>query len=117
MSLPVGTKLGRYTLDALLGRGGMAEMYAATDDVSGTSVAIKVLHATGSDVVARLLREGRAQARLRHPNVVAVVDALGAPALVMKKVDGGSLAQRLRRGVLVGTELDALALSLMRSEQ
>jgi predicted ATPase len=115
MPLPIGTKLGRYTLEELLGRGGMAEVYAATDDVSGASVAIKVLHATGPEVTARLLREARAQGRVSHPNVLPVldlIDAAGAPALVMPLVRGPSLRERLAEGL--GAEArEAIALGLL----
>ena len=60
--------------------------------------AIKVLFITAPQVRARLLREGRVQANLRHPNIVSVTDVLevqGAPALVMEYVDGPALDEWL----------------------
>ena len=117
MSLPVGTKLGRYTVESVLGRGGLAEVYGARDDVSGGSVAVKVLHATGPSVVRRLLLEGRAQASLSHANVVGVldvIDAFGAPALVLERIVGPSLSERLAMGPVSGEEREGIARGLLR---
>jgi len=116
VSLPVGTKVGRYTLGSVLGRGGLAEVYSARDDVSGGSVAVKVLHATGPEVVRRLLLEGRAQASLSHPNVVAVldvIDAFGSPALVLERVEGPSLSERLAAGPVGEAEREVIAQGLL----
>jgi eukaryotic-like serine/threonine-protein kinase len=94
---------GRYQLGSLLGAGGMASVYLATDRVLQRQVAVKVLRP--SDVqdavfVERFRREARAAARLSHPNIVAVFDSgfdAGLHYLVMEYVVGESLAQLLHR--------------------
>ena len=63
------------------------------------------------------MAEGRAQSRLRHPNIVSVTDVVqadGFPALVMEYIDGPSLAEHLRRGLLPTDEVDHLALGILR---
>jgi eukaryotic-like serine/threonine-protein kinase len=98
---------GRYALGALLGAGGMGQVYRARDRVLERTVAVKVLSAAATqdrELVARFGREARAAAALHHPNIVAVFDS-GADGdlqyLVMEYVDGQSLAGLLRQeGVL-----------------
>jgi serine/threonine-protein kinase len=94
---------GRYQLSSLLGVGGMAKVYLATDRVLQRKVAVKVLsppHAQDPSFVERFRREARAAARLSHPNVVAVFDS-GSEGelhyLVMEYVPGESLAELLAR--------------------
>jgi len=93
-----GTAIGRYTVLELLGRGGMGEVYAAYDPELDRKVALKILHAGGggsdSRGRSRLLREAKAIAKLRHPNVVVVHDAgtIGERVfLAMEHVDGVTL--------------------------
>ena len=92
---------GRYQLGSLLGAGGMARVYLASDRVLERQVAVKVLsppYAQDPSFVERFRREARAAARLSHPNIVAVFDS-GSDAnqhyLVMEYVAGQSLAQLL----------------------
>jgi len=92
---------GRYQLGSLLGVGGMARVYLATDRVLERPVAVKVLsppYAQDPVFVERFRREARSAARLSHPNIVAVFDS-GSDAdlhyLVMEYVPGQSLAQLL----------------------
>jgi eukaryotic-like serine/threonine-protein kinase len=94
---------GRYQLGSVLGVGGMASVYLATDRVLERQVAVKVLRSSDAQdplFVERFRREARAAARLSHPNIVAVFDS-GAdadqPYLVMEYVPGESLAQLLHR--------------------
>ncbi|HEX7399573.1 MAG TPA: protein kinase [Candidatus Limnocylindrales bacterium] len=94
---------GRYRLVELLGQGGMATIYRATDSQLGRDVAVKVLHreyGRDPDFVARFRQEAHAAAALSHPGIVAVhdfgVDDEG-PYLVMELVDGEDLASLLRR--------------------
>jgi serine/threonine protein kinase/tetratricopeptide (TPR) repeat protein len=76
-ALPRGTVIDRYTILDLLGAGGMGIVFSAYDSQLGRIVAIKVIRARAGapDGNQRLLREGQAMARLRHPNVVTVYDA------------------------------------------
>jgi beta-lactam-binding protein with PASTA domain/tRNA A-37 threonylcarbamoyl transferase component Bud32 len=93
---------GRYELDSLLGRGGMAEVYLGTDRVLGRRVAVKVLSpelARDSSFVARFRREAQSAAALTHPNVVSVFDTGsedGTHFIVMEYVPGRTLAEVLR---------------------
>lgn len=110
---------GRYRLDALLARGGMAEVWEATDQTLERRVAVKVLHPHLADEGAfrrRFRTEAVAVARLVHPNVVAVYDTCtddGTDAMVMELVRGRTLRDYLdERGRLepvevvhIGTEI------------
>lgn len=86
---------GRYEVAALIGRGGTADTYRATDLTLGRDVALKVLIERSDDTNARLLGEARAMARLNHPNIVAIYDAVeddGLSYIVMEFVNGKTLA-------------------------
>jgi eukaryotic-like serine/threonine-protein kinase len=107
---------GRYALEQLIGSGGMAEVYRATDQLLSRSVAVKVLR----DVAAsepdrqRFAAEARTLARLSHPGLVTVLDAGSAgerPYLVMELIDGPSLAD-----VSAGSPLDAARAALMGAQ-
>jgi tRNA A-37 threonylcarbamoyl transferase component Bud32 len=102
---PSGTLLaGRYEVVRLLGWGGMAEVFLATDRLLGRRVAVKVIRDRFADderFLARFRREARAAASLNHPNVVAVHDVGvhdGNPFLVTEVVDGRTLDEMLRAG-------------------
>ena len=94
----------RYAVGELLGRGGMAEVYLATDRVLDRPVAVKVLGgwlANDGTFVERFRREALAAARISHPNLVAVFDAGsedGVHYIVMEHVPGETLADVLRQG-------------------
>jgi serine/threonine protein kinase len=91
------TIVSRFRVEGRLGQGGMGEVYRAWDTVLGRHVALKVIrHDRRDDVstVARFMREARAAAALRHPNVVVIYD-LGTDAedayIVMELLDGQPL--------------------------
>jgi tetratricopeptide (TPR) repeat protein/predicted Ser/Thr protein kinase len=94
-----GTTIGRYTVLEVLGRGGMGEVYTAYDPELDRRIALKILH-RGDDASddrnrSRLLREAKAIAKLRHPNVVVVHDAGTIDErvfLAMEHIDGQTLA-------------------------
>ena len=96
-----GHTLGGYHLEALLGAGGMGEVYRARDTKLGRDVAIKVLPRamTGDpDRLARFEREARMLAALNHPNICAIYgleEADGLRFLILELVDGETLAQKL----------------------
>jgi eukaryotic-like serine/threonine-protein kinase len=101
-----GTRIGPYTIVTLLGRGGMGEVYRATDARLGRDVAVKVLpeamHAD-SDRAARFEREARLLASINHPNIATIhglEDLGGSSAIVMEIVEGPSLADLIARGPL-----------------
>ncbi|HET9673471.1 MAG TPA: serine/threonine-protein kinase, partial [Gaiellaceae bacterium] len=95
----------RYRGPRRIGRGGMGEIYRATDETLGRAVAVKVLaerYAGDEAVRARFTREALAAARLSgRPNIVTIFDvgeAKGRPFIVMEYLGGGSLDDRLRDG-------------------
>jgi len=106
MSLGAGTALGPYDITALLGAGGMGEVYRATDRRLGRSVALKVLPAdvAGDPDRRRLFeQEARAASALNHPHICALFDigsSGGHDFLVMEYLEGETLAERLTRGPL-----------------
>src|SRR5258708_32480120 len=100
MPLAPGSRLGPYEILALLGAGGMGEVYRARDSRLGREVAVKILPAKkadgAGDRLQRFLREARAASQLNHPNVVAIHDIAeseGQPFIVMEYVAGKTLAE------------------------
>ncbi len=94
MPLVPGTLVDRYRVESEIGRGGMARVYRVRHKNLGTLHALKVLSVTSEDLRARLLQEGRLQARLDHPALLPVRDVLeveGGPGLLMDFIDGPSL--------------------------
>lgn len=93
----------RYRLDHLIGRGGMAAVWSATDTVLGRRVAVKRLHAgmlDDPDHAERFRREAMLVARLSHPNLVHLLDRgddPDGPYLVMELVEGENLKSLVRR--------------------
>ncbi|MEL6343964.1 MAG: tetratricopeptide repeat protein [Myxococcota bacterium] len=99
MRLSAGHQIGHYTLNYALGQGGMAEVWAATNSILGIQVALKVMLRGNPVQQARLLREGRAQAALDHPNILPVrdvIDVNGSLGLILPLVQGPSLDRVLR---------------------
>jgi eukaryotic-like serine/threonine-protein kinase len=107
MSLRTGLRIGRYEIQALLGRGGMGEVYRASDRELGREVALKFLpadFASDSSRMSRFRREAAVLSALNHPNIMTVDDvgetADGLRFLVAELVGGITLRQRLARGPL-----------------
>ncbi len=112
MDLSTGTVISdRYTIEGVLGEGGMAVVYRARHAQLGTLHALKVLSFTSRSVRERLLMEGRVQASLRHPNIVAVTDVVdinGQPGLVMELIEGPSLDDLLKQQKLTLDQVDVI---------
>jgi len=106
MTVAAGTRLGPYEVDALLGAGGMGEVWKARDTRLGREVAIKILSpavAQSDQFRARFEREARTISSLNHPNICTLFDVgqeSGSHFLVMELIDGASLADRLLEGPL-----------------
>src|SRR5215208_6728072 len=104
MSLTAGTRLGPYEIVALIGAGGMGEVYRARDTSLQRDVAIKVLpdlFANDTERLARFTREAQTLALLNHPNIADIhglEQSAGVRALVMELVEGEDLAERLASG-------------------
>ena len=94
MPLAPGSSLGPYEILALIGAGGMGEVYRARDTRLNRDVAIKISAERFSD---RFEREARAIAALNHPNICTLYD-VGPDYLVMELVEGPTLADRIKQG-------------------
>jgi serine/threonine-protein kinase len=101
----IGRKLGAYQVEAILGHGGMGDVYRAHDTKLGRDVAIKVLPRAFTTDPARLSRfeqEARVVASLNHPHIAAihgVEESDGIRGLVLELVEGDTLAERFSRSV------------------
>ena len=116
--LPEGTLVGRYRIVALLARGGMGDVYRATDLRLGRDVAFKTLTSAergDGHAVDRFLQEARNTASLDHANIVKVFDvgmSNGRPYLVSELLDGETLRAPISRGPLVPTDVCSIASAL-----
>ena len=104
MALAIGTQLGTYEITALLGKGGMGEVYRARDLKLKREVAIKILSeefSRDADRISRFRREAEVLASLNHTNIGSIYDlqeASDARFLVLELVEGETLAERIERG-------------------
>ncbi|MDA1094008.1 MAG: protein kinase [Acidobacteria bacterium] len=105
--MDVGDRLGHYLVTALIGEGGMGQVYRATDDRLARDVALKVLPDTFASDPERLdgfQREAQVLASLNHPGIAAIYGLEDAPggagcrALVLELVEGQTLAERMAAG-------------------
>ncbi len=106
-----GEECGRYLLGKLVGRGAMAEVYAASDPKSGATAAVKLLQpnlAPDANLVLRFLREGEASSKLHAPNVVTIYEVGktrdGAPYIAMELLRGHDLGWHLRQRIRIPLE-------------
>lgn len=112
---------GRYRVEELVARGGMASVHRGHDERLERTVALKLMHphlASDPQFRSRFTREARAAARLTHPDVVAVYDhgEDGDHAyLAMELIDGGTLREELRRGPLTVRRALAIAIPVARA--
>jgi serine/threonine-protein kinase len=123
MTLAPGTRVGVYEVTALIGAGGMGEVYRARDPRLQRDVALKILpdvFAGDAERLARFQREAQVLASLTHPNIGAIYGleehtdvASGFSrtglALVLELIEGPTLADRLARGPILLTEALAIA--------
>ena len=106
MTLVSGTRLGPYQIIGSLGAGGMGEVYRATDTTLGRQVAIKVLpeaFAHDPERLARFEREAKTLAALNHPHIAQIYGlekSGGISALVLERVEGPTLADRIAEGAV-----------------
>ncbi len=94
-----GEAIDRWVVDAVLGAGAMARVYAVHHSVLDKKAAIKVLRTSSEEVQQRMVREGRVQNDLGHDNIVTVDDVLihnDRPALVMELAQGPTLHRFLQ---------------------
>ena len=104
MPLSVGSRLGHYEVSALIGEGGMGQVYQATDTKLNRQVALKILpeaFATDPDRLARFQREAQVLASLNHPGIAAIYgieEQDDTRALVLELVEGPTLADLIAKG-------------------
>src|SRR4051794_14717912 len=120
MGLTVGqVVLDRYVIEGLIGQGGMGAVYRARHSKLGIPVAIKTITGEASeDLIARFGREAQLLARVRHQNVVSILDVGdlpdGSPCMVMEFLEGEALDARIeRRGALPWNEVRAIGLYIL----
>ena len=120
MALAPDTKLGPYTIQSLLGSGGMGEVYRAWDSRLNRVVAIKILPASYSadaDRLQRFTQEARSAAALNHPNILSIFDIgeeRGSPYIVSELLEGQTLRERIRSGPLSSRKAIDYALQVAR---
>ncbi|HEV2762450.1 MAG TPA: serine/threonine-protein kinase, partial [Pyrinomonadaceae bacterium] len=104
MSFEPGTRVGRYEIRALLGAGGMGEVYRAVDTELHRQVALKFLPpevAADERRMSRFVQEARAASALNHPNIIAVYEigeASGARFFATEFVEGATLREHMAAG-------------------
>ena len=118
MALTPGDRFGPYEIAALIGVGGMGEVYRATDTTLEREVAIKVLPeslSADSDRIARFEREAKTLASLNHENIAHLYGlerSDGLTALVMELVAGPTLAERIAQGPIPADEALNVAMQI-----
>ena len=101
----IGRHINNYEVTALLGEGGMGQVFLALHTFMGRKAAVKILHpdlARNEALVSRFFNEARAANAIRHPNIIDIIDVGmlpedGTPFLLMEFLEGESLASRLAR--------------------
>jgi serine/threonine protein kinase/Tfp pilus assembly protein PilF len=100
----IGETISHYRIIEQLGEGGMGVVYLAEDITLGRPVAMKFLTSTAGEYRSRFLREARAVSLLHHQNIAAVFDygetPAGQPFIVMERIEGEPLSEKLRGGSL-----------------
>jgi len=114
----IGKTLAHYEITALLGRGGMGEVYRARDTKLGREVALKLLpesFTADPERLARFRREARVLASLQHPNIAGIFgleEDAGRVFLTMELAAGTDLSERIARGPIAEDEVVDLARQL-----
>src|SRR5947209_6112262 len=113
MQLSPNTRLGRYEIRSLLGRGGMGDVYLAWDSELERTVALKLLPAdvaADQQRMSRFVQEARAASALNHPNILTIYDIGRADStrfIATEFIEGETLRARLKRARLtLGEALD-----------
>ncbi|MEO7273735.1 MAG: protein kinase, partial [Vicinamibacterales bacterium] len=106
MTEVLGTLIGPYRIDALLGRGGMGEVYQGLDSRLGRYVAVKIVPDAGrAGLVDRFLREARAASALNHPNIVTIYEVGVTPSgdhyIAQELIEGRTLRAVLEQGLSI----------------
>jgi TolB-like protein len=117
--LSLDQRFGKYRVIGTLGEGGMGTVYAAVDEQLERPVALKIIrshHAMEPLARERFWREARLAARVNHPHICQIYELgelAGQPFIAMERLDGETLADRLRRGALPLTDTVAIGLEIL----
>lgn len=121
-SLVGATLDGRWRLTRVLGQGGLAVVFEAESLEGGGRAAVKILRSEfgdNQDVVQRFLNEVRASARVDHPGIARVYEAVraadGTPYLVMELLSGEPLANRMNRGRVPVEQAAGIVQNILRA--
>jgi serine/threonine protein kinase/Tfp pilus assembly protein PilF len=112
MTIPAGTKLGRYQIRSKIGEGGMGEVYLALDTELGRTVAIKILPealASNQRRLQRFIQEARAASALNHPHILTIyeIGTTGATHFIATEfIDGETLRQHISKGMKLAEILE-----------
>ncbi|HEY9466241.1 MAG TPA: serine/threonine-protein kinase, partial [Vicinamibacterales bacterium] len=121
MSLAPGTRLASYEIVALLGSGGMGEVYRARDVRLRRDVALKIIaRSNNEDAHRRVLSEARAAAAVSHPNICQIFEVgeeQGTLFITMELLTGETLADRILRGPLAVSQAIPLAVEALTALQ
>ncbi len=104
-ALPVGATFGAYAIKAVLGAGGMGEVYRAFDGRLGREIALKVIRRIATDddsALDRLLREATLASALNHPNIVTIYETGVVQSnryIAMELVEGSTLRTLASQGL------------------
>lgn len=118
MNLTQGTVVDRYTVERIVGRGGMGRVYRVRHNVLGSTHALKVIANDEPYEQARLMKEGQFQASLRHPGIVSVTDVIRVgdfSGLIMEFVDGPSLFKFAKLYTFTVPELSTFGSRLLQA--
>jgi eukaryotic-like serine/threonine-protein kinase len=116
----IGQSIGSYEVTALLGKGGMGEVYRAHDNNLDRDVALKILPdelSSTPDRLARFQREAKVLASLQHQNIASIYgfeEVDGQPVLVMELAEGDDLSERIAAGNITATEIEKIARQMAR---
>jgi len=105
MTLEAGTKLGRYEIRSMIGKGGMGEVYLAQDTELDRVVAIKILPAdvaADSQRLQRFIQEAKSASALNHPHIITIfeIGSVGDSKFIATEyIDGETLRQRMNHGL------------------
>lgn len=107
----IGTLLGSYEIQSVLGQGGMGVVYKARHTLMERTAALKMLHSqlvSDSTSVMRFKQESKAASRIEHPNVITIyefgISPSGQPYIVMEYLEGRSLADYIKKDGQVSVE-------------
>src|SRR6266576_6927700 len=115
----IGQSISHYRIAAMIGAGGMGEVYRATDTKLGRDVAIKIIREFTQEAqhIARFQREAQVLASLNHPNIASIYgleESAGVRALVMELVEGPTLGERIAQGAIPVEEALPIAKQIAR---